>query len=461
MVTAQEILQDIQEAEIRWINLQFVDLEGTLRNLSIPSSSFDSSCFSKGITKLDPSGLEGFASKGDNIALYPDPETYSRIPWDNTSCRMFCNLKEPKSGSKSEFDSREVVSKTETTLASTGYTARIGFDLEFFVFDSITVDSSIPFKSQGYALDSREAAWNYYGQNYPVGFTDGYMVSSPKDAMYVFRSNVSDTLEGGFGIKVDSHKHSNSSTGHSSIEVREMPLKIAPEAFLTSKYVIKNVGVGSGLIPTFMPKPISKQKGCALSLRQSLWLNDRNVFIDPSDSSAELSQEGRYYIGGIMDHAPSLCAFTNPTTNSYKRLVGENLLKIDWSTGNSSKSIRVPTYSAGKDDSKHIDFLIPDPSCNPYVAFSATLLAGLDGIKRKIEPSSAGSVPKVAEKKASSKELPRTLWDAVEALRSDNDFIKVSFPTALIDAYSNIKKRASTEASTVPTPWEFKRYLDV
>ncbi|MFH1448507.1 MAG: glutamine synthetase beta-grasp domain-containing protein [Candidatus Micrarchaeota archaeon] len=457
MVTAQEVLKDIQESELRWVNLQFIDLEGRLRNMSIPSNTLNTNTFSRGIPKLDPTGIRSFRGAGDEMVLLPDPETYTRLPWDTLSCRMFCNLQEAMGGPRSEFDSRHVTSKTENALSGAGYSLRIGIKLEFFVFDSITADIQTPYKHQGYTLDSREGAWNYYGQNYPIDFGAGYMASPPMDALSVFRSNVSDMLEGAFAIRIDSHKHSYASTGHCSIEMRYSSLMKTADNVVTSKYVVRNVGLASGLMPTFMPKPINIQKGGSMCVHQSLWMNDKNIFFDPSEEKGELSQSGRYYVGGILSHAPALCALTNATTNSYKRLTAERMTHATWGFGDRSTSVRIPAYNKNNEDSKRIEYRLPDPGCNPHLSLSSIVLAGLDGIKNKIDPGSTNkSTPA-----ASGKALPRTLSDAIEALKSDSSFLRAAFPSTLVDQYCDAKNEDILRELTTPTPMEFKHYLDI
>jgi glutamine synthetase len=463
MVTAQDVLNSIQENEIRWIDLQFPDIEGYIHHVSIHSRYLTMNTFSRGVPKLDPSSIRGFGGAPEEMVLLPDPDTYSRLPWDATTARMLCNLQEPAGGPRSDFDPRYVAKKAESALAGAGYNSKIGLQLEFFIFDNVTVDAIAPQKSQGYSLDSREAAWNYYGQNYPVGLDDGYMAAPPKDALSVFRSNVSDMLEGVFDIEVSSHKHGHASTGHCCLELKYAPLTKSADNVLTSKYVIKNAGAAANLLPTFMPKPVHAQRGSSLRVHQSLWVGEKNGFFDPSESSCELSQLGRYYIGGILGHAPALCAITNATTNSYKRLVGEGMTRATWGIGNRYASIRVPVYEKGNEDSKRVDYRIPDPGCNSYLAFSALVMAGLDGIKSKVEPGEPiKGMPSEADlDKRASPKLPRNLGAAIENLRSDNAFLKGAFPSAMLDKYLELKREDVNTEAVMPTPLEFKRYLNV
>ncbi len=463
MATPQEVLDSVAENEIKWIDLQFVDLDGVLRHVSVQSGHLTLGSFSRGIPKLDTTSLRGFFGLPEEMVLVPDPDTYSRLPWDASAARLFCNLLDPSGASRSEFDSRHIARKAETALSGAGYAPKLGLQLEFFIFDNITVDALAPFKSQGYAIDSREAAWNYYGQNSPVGFSEGYMASTPKDSLAVFRSNVSDMLEGVFGIEVSSHKHGPSTAGHSVLELKHAGLLRAADNAVTAKHVVKSAGSASNLMPTFMPKPIHNQQGASLRAQQSLWVSEKNAFFDPNEPTCELSQLGRYYIGGLLAHAPALCAITNPTTNSYKRLLSEGITRATWGIGNRSASVRVPVYERKNEDSKRVDYRVPDPSCNPYLALSAIVLAGLDGIRSKMEPGEPikGRPTEVELDKRASPKLPRNLRDAVENLKGDNTFLKSAFPSAVLDRYCDLRQEDIYAEAVMPTPLEFRRYLGV
>ncbi len=463
MVTGQDVLNSVHEDEIKWIDLQFSDIEGRLHHVSVHSRYLNMNTFTRGVPKLDASSIRGFYGSSEELVLLPDPETYAKLPWDQTTARLFCNLQEPRGGNRSDFDSRYIAKKAESALSGMGYTSKIGLQLEFFIFDNVTVDSLAPHKSQGYAVDSREAAWNYYGQKYPIGFDSGYMASPPKDALSVFRSNISDMLEGVFGIEISSHKHGQATAGHSALELKyASPLRSA-DNLVTSKYVVKNAGAASNLMATFIPKPLYNQRGSSLRVHQSLWVGEKNAFYDANEPTGELSQAARYYIGGILGHAPALCAITNPTTNSYKRLMGEGFTRATWGIGNRSASVRVPVYERGNEDSKRVDYRIPDPACNPYLALSAVVMAGLDGIKNKVEPGEpiTGATPDSELDKRLSPKLPRSLRDALENLRGDNAFLKSAFPSAILDRYLELKAEDVQKDATMPTPLEFRTYLDV
>ncbi|MFH1470363.1 MAG: glutamine synthetase beta-grasp domain-containing protein [Candidatus Micrarchaeota archaeon] len=463
MATAQDVLNSVQEENIKWIDLQFTDIEGALHHVSVHSRYLNMNTFSRGVPKLDASSIRGFYGASEELVLLPDPDTYARLPWDQTTARLFCNLQEPRGGQRSEFDSRYVAKKAESALSGMGYSSKIGLQLEFYIFDNVTVDALAPHKSQGYGVDSREAAWNFYGQNYPIGLGAGYMAAPPKDALSVFRSNISDMLEGVFGVEISSHKHGQATAGHSALELKYASLIGSADNLVTSKYVVKNAASASNLLATFIPKPIYNQRGSALRVHQSLWINEKNAFYDQNDTSAELSQIARYYIGGILGHAQSLCAITNPTTNSYKRLASEGFTRATWGIGNRSASVRVPVYEKGVEDSKRIDFRVPDPACNPYLAISAIVMAGLDGIKNKVEPGEAtkGVLSDAELEKKLSPKLPSTLREALECLKSDNAFLKAAFPSAILDRYMELKLDDVGKDAVMPTPLEFRQYLDV
>jgi glutamine synthetase len=463
MVTAQDVLNAVQEGGIKWIDLQFTDIEGRLHHVSIHSRYLTANTFSRGVPKLDASSIRGFSGASEEMVLLPDPDTYSRLPWDPTTARLFCNLQEPGAGQRSDFDSRYVARKAETALSGAGYSSKVGMQLEFYIFDNVTVDAVAPHKSQGYSIDSREAAWNFYGQNYPIAFDSGYMAAPPNDALSVFRSNVSDMLENVFNIEISSHKHGQGTAGHSALELKYASLLGCSDNAMTAKYVIRSAGNAANLIPTFMPKPVYGQRGSSMRVHMSLWIGEKNAFFDPSDGGAELSQSARYYIGGILGHSPALCALTNPTTNSYKRLLGEGMTRATWGFGTRSASVRVPVYERGNEDSKRIDFRTPDPACNPYLAFSAIAMAGLDGIKNKVEPGEPiKGTPSEAElDRGIAPKLPRSLREALDNLKSDNAFLKQAFPSTILDRYLELKLDDVKADAVMPTPLEFRRYLDV
>ncbi len=462
MATAQDVLSSVQEENVKWIDLQFTDIEGCLHHVSVHSRYLTANTFSRGVPKLDASSIRGFQGAPEEIVLLPDPDTYAKLPWDPTTARLLCNLQELGGGQRSDFDPRYVSRKVESALSGAGFNSKIGLQLEFYMFDNVTVDALAPHKSQGYAIDSREAAWNFYGQNYPIGFDSGYMAAPPKDALSVFRSNVSDMLEGVFGIEISSHKHGHGTAGHSALELKYASLLRSADNAMTSKYVIKNAATASNLLATFMPKPIHNQKGSALRVHQSLWVGEKNAFYDTS-GEGELSQIARYYIGGILGHAPALCAITNATTNSYKRLLSEDMTRATWGLGNRSASVRVPLYEKGNEDSKRIDFRVPDPSCNPYLALSAIVMAGLDGIKNKVDPGDPvkGKLADADLDKRAAPKLPRNLREALEFLQSDSAFLKQAFPSVILDRYLELKADDVQKEAVMPTPLEFRQYLDV
>ncbi len=282
----------------------------------------------------------------------------------------------------------------------------------------------------------------------------------------VLRSESVSVMEDYFGVKCLVHHHEVAS---SQCEINMIPGDpiVTADNIMTLKYVVRNIAKKYGRVATFMPKPIFADNASGMHVHVSLWSGSKNLFYDSSDDYAELSQTGRCFIGGLLEHARSLSAITSPTTNSYKRLVPgyEAPVYLAWSRGNRSAAVRVPIYQKGEDKSKRIEYRPPDPFCNPYLALSGILLAGLDGIKKKIEPGdpvdeNIYSMP--AEKRASLgiRALPRNLWAAAEELRSDNEYLKPAFTSDVIDKIIEKEEKYIKELEMRPHPYEFQLYFD-
>lgn len=446
-----------------------MDVTGALQHISIPNHELDLTGFAHGIGKLDGSSIKGFkAISESDMILMPDPDTFARIPWETHTARMFCNIKEGADGPRFTRDSRFIAQKAEDALKNAGYThASFGPELEFFVFDSVTIDTHAPYRSQGYVIDSKEAAWNSFGQNFPIAFKEGYYPTPPQDTLQLFRTHVCETLEDSFGFTIEAHHHEVATAGQVEIDFRYDKMLKTADNVVTYKYVVKNLGAANGMIATFMPKPIFGDNASGMHSHQSIWKDDKNVFYDPNDKYAEISQTCRYYIGGLIEHGRTLCAFASPTTNSYKRLVPgyEAPVYLAWSKSNRSAAIRIPTYYKGIEAAKRIEYRPPDPSCNPYLAFSAMVAAGLDGIKKKIDPGDPVDenlyhLDSKKRKEFGVKELCGSLKEALDELKSDSNFLKGIFSNDIIEEYSALKEKEFIENSMRPTPYEFKLYLN-
>ncbi|MEM3031261.1 MAG: type I glutamate--ammonia ligase [Candidatus Micrarchaeia archaeon] len=470
MAKPEEVLKRMGDENIRWVDLQFVDVAGFLHHITIPAHQLDAEAFAEGIGKLDGSSVRGFKKISESdMVVVPDADTYARIPWENNTARFFCNISEAFGGGRFQKDPRHIAQRAEDAVKSAGFTTSYwGPEIEFFVFDATTVDGVVPFRSQGYSLDSREAAWNSYGQNFPIDFKQGYCKVPPQDTLQLFRAQVSEMLEENFNITVEAHHHEVATAGQCEIDIRYDELTRSADNTITYKYVIKNTAAANAMLATFLPKPVFGDNANGLHTHQSLWKGDKNAFYDATDKYAEMSQTMRYYIGGLLEHAAALCAVCAPTTNSYKRLVPgmEAPAYIAWGKRNRSAAVRVPVYHKGVERSKRLECRIPDPSCNPYLAFAALAAAGLDGIKKKrdcgdpVDENIYGLDDK-KRKELGIKELPGKLEAALDELESDHAFLKGIFTQDIIDAHLELKREEIRQNDIRPTPYEFKSYLNI
>ncbi len=475
---AQNILRKIKDDNIKWLEFQFVDILGSLQHISIPTNSISEEDLLEGFGKLDGSSIRGFKEIHESdMLMKPDIKTFSILPWYNDgqkTARCIVDVYEGFTKERFSRDSRFIAQKAEEEARKMGFdTSYWGPELEFFVFDSVQllpspIAARDSWSGSGYSIESLEAPWhNNGGKNYPINFKAGYYPSSPQDTLTEFRNEVCRTLTENFGIMLDAHHHEVATAGQCEINMKYDELIKMADNVMTYKYVIKMLASRMGKIATFMPKPIFGDNASGMHTHQSLWKDGKNLFFDPNDKHAELSQLGRYYIGGLLEHSRALTAITNPTTNSFRRLVPgyEAPVFVAWSIKNRSANVRIPMYFKGIEHAKRAEFRTPDPSCNPYIAFAAMLMAGLDGIKRKIDPGSPvdEDIYKLTPERRRSlgvKELPGSLKEAIECLLSDNDFLKPVFTGDFLERYVEFKKDEHLQISLRPTPWEFFTYLN-
>ena len=475
------VLQRIQEENITFIDFWFVDIFGELHRMGMPSYAIDESSFTNGLEKLDGSSISGFKSvnKSDMI-LKPDPTSFRILPpdYDNgtrVNARIICDLYEGNTTEKSRYnrDSRGISYKAASKLSNFGFThTNWGPEVEFFVFDNINVYPS-PYAAthsgggSGYSIESKESPWAKGNISTAIDFKEGYYPSQPKDTLETFRKDICDDLYKYFGIKIEAEHHEVATSGQCEINLVYDEMLGMADNVITVKNVVKVKAKRQNKVATFMPKPIFGDNASAMHTHQSLWNNNTNAMYDPNDDIAQLSQVGRYYVGGILEHASALCAISNPTTNSYKRLVPgfEAPVNMCWGIGNRSAAIRVPMYYRNQEKSKRIEYRVPDPTANIYLLEAALLLAGLDGIKRKLDPGDPveENVYKLSdEKKREYKigSLPVSLKGALDALRSDQDFLKEVFTLDFLDTYIELKQKEYVAFAQTPTPWEVSMYTD-
>ena len=475
------VLEKIQAEGITFLDFWFVDIFGELKRMGMPSYAIDENSFKHGLEKLDASSILGFKSvnKSDMI-LKPDPDTFRILPpgYDNghrKNARLICDLYEGNTAAKSRYnrDSRGIAKKATAKLEGTGIThTNWGPEVEFFVFDAITVYPS-PYAAthsyggSGYSIESKESPWAKGNISTAIDLKEGYYPSQPKDTLETFRKDVCDDLHRYFGIRIEAEHHEVATSGQCEINLAYDDIIAMADNVVTVKNVVKVKAKRSGKVATFMPKPIYGDNASAMHVHQSLWADGNNVMYDPEDSVAQLSQTGRYYIGGILNHARALCAISNPTTNSYKRLVPgfEAPTGICWGMGNRSATVRVPMYYRNQQKSKRIEYRVPDPTANIYLLEAALLLAGLDGIRRKMDPGDPVeenvyklSVAKRREYGIGS--LPLSLRGALNELQSDNSFLRDVFTLDFLDKYSELKHKEYSAFAQTPTAWEVSMYAD-
>ena len=471
--SADEVFAKIKHDQIKFIDLQFSSLTGRFHHTTISADTFTPDQMQDGLPKLDGSSIVGFTSIDDSdLILKPDPNTYATIPWmvEHKTARLLCDIYWGFGRGRLERDPRGIAQKAEEYVKAQGYDfSSWGPEVEFFVFDKVHWDVLTPYKGQSYSIESKEAPWSQEGTGYPMGLQEGYYPSTPSDTLSSFRSECVDVLIEHFGILCDNHHHEVATAGQCEIDIRYDYLTNAADATQSYKYVIRNIAQKHGKVATMMPKPISMDSGSGMHTNVSLWKNNTNLFYD-KDEKEELSQIGRYFCGGILNHARALVAITNPTTNSYHRLVPgyEAPAYIAWSGSNRSAIVRVPQHFKGEKYSylKRLEFRAPDPSANPYLVFSAVLAAGLDGLKKKTDPGEQVredifKMSRGERKKRGINILPVNLGEALDALESDRKFLNPIFSNSVIDKIIELERRDQREIAIRPHPHEFYLYFDV
>ncbi len=471
--SSDEVFAKIKHDNIKFIDLHFTSLTGRFHHTTISANTFTPDQMEDGLPKLDGSSIVGFTNIDDSdLILKPDPNSFALIPWmtDHKTARLLCDVYWGFGRGRLDRDPRSIAQKAEVYTKSQGYDySNWGPEVEFFVFDKIHWDVLTPYKGQSYSIESVEAPWSQEGTGYPMGLQEGYYPSTPSDTLTPFRNECVDILNEQFGILCDNHHHEVATAGQCEIDIRYDSLTNSADATQTYKFVIRNVAKKYGKVATMMPKPISMDSGSGMHTNVSLWKKSENLFFDINEKD-ELSQTGRYFCGGIINHAKALTAITNPTTNSYHRLVPgyEAPVYIAWSGSNRSAIIRVPQHFKGEKYSylKRLEFRAPDPSSNPYLVFSSVLAAGLDGIKKKSDPGEQihediFKMTRTERKKREIETLPANLGEALDELESDRKFLSPIFPNNVLDKVIELERRDQREISIRPHPHEFYLYFDV
>jgi len=470
---AEEVLQFIRDEDVKFLDVRFCDLPGVMQHFNLPVSSVDESLFDVG-QMFDGSSIRGFqAIHESDMKIVPDVKTAYLDPFraEKTLVINF-SIRDPFTDEPYSRDPRQIAAKAEAYLASTGIadTAYFAPEAEFYIFDSVRFQTS---QNAGfYYIDSVEGAWNTGreeeggNKGYKTRYKGGYFPVPPNDQFADLRDQMVLKLEE-VGLLVERAHHEVGTAGQQEINYRFDTLQQAADDVMKFKYVIKNVAWNADKTVTFMPKPLFGDNGSGMHVHQSLWKDGVPLFYDELGYGG-LSDTARWYIGGLLKHAPSLLAFTNPTVNSYHRLVPgyEAPVNLVYSQRNRSACIRIP-ITGSNPKAKRIEFRCPDPSSNPYLAFAAMLMAGLDGIKNKIEPpqpvdkdlyelppDEARSIPQV----------PASLTEVLDALEADHDFLLEGgvFTPDVIETWIDFKRSAEVDPIRLrPHPHEFELYYDI
>jgi glutamine synthetase len=467
----QQIVKMIEKEQVEVVDLRFTDFPGVWQHFSVPARQLTVESFEEG-HGFDGSSIRGWQSINESDMLVkPDPATAFVDPFFQAKTLVLtCSVFDPITGEGYTRDPRFVAKKALAYLAETGIadTAFFGPEAEFFIFDDVRFDQSS--NAGFYMVDSVEGAWNSgtdEGPNlgYKPRLKEGYFPVPPTDKHQDIRSEMMLTLES-VGVPIECQHHEVGTGGQCEIDVRFASIVEMADRMMRYKYIVKNVANKYGKTATFMPKPIFGDNGSGMHTHVSLWKDGAPLFA--GDGYAGLSEMALYGIGGLLAHAPALLAFTNPTTNSYKRLVPgyEAPVNLAYSRRNRSASIRIPMYSPSP-KAKRIEFRCPDPACNPYFAFSAILMAVIDGIQNKIEPGDPldkdiYDLP--AEEAAKVEKTPPTLAHALEALEKDHEFLTRGdvFTADVIETQVSYKRKKEVEAIALrPHPYEFALYYDI
>ncbi len=470
--TPEEVLSLVESEGIEIVDFRFSDLPGLMQHYSMPAHELTLDVFEEG-NGFDGSSIRGFQEiQESDMLLVPDPNTAVVDPFrEHKTLNLNCFVRDPVTGESYSRDPRYVAKKAEDYLVSTGVadTAYFGPEAEFFIFNDIRFDQN---SHEGYYfLDSVEGIWNSGKDEGPnLGFKprhkEGYFPVPPMDHFQDLRSEMILTMEK-LGIEVEIQHHEVGTAGQAEIDMRFDTLSAMADKLMLYKYVVKSVARANGLSATFMPKPIFADNGSGMHVHSSLWKGGEPLFYSEL-GYAGLSDLGRWYIGGLLEHAPAILAFAAPTTNSYKRLVPgyEAPVNLVYSQRNRSAACRIPLYSKSP-KAKRVEFRCPDPSCNPYLAFSAILMAGLDGVQKKIEPpdpvdKDLYDLP--PEELAAVPTVPASLEASLKALEEDNDFLRAGgvFTDDLIETWIAYKREHEIDPVRLrPHPWEFMLYYDI
>ncbi|MCL4468376.1 MAG: type I glutamate--ammonia ligase [Deltaproteobacteria bacterium] len=469
-MTPKDVLKLIEEKKIRYVDMKFLDFIGTWQHFTAPVHELNEDIFEEGLG-FDGSSIRGWQPiHASDMLVIPDASTAMVDPFmQEPTISIICNIQDPITKEYYTRDPRNIARKAENYLKSTGIgdIAYFGPELEFFIFDDIRYSQSV---NEGYySIDSVEGQWNTGrienpNLGYKPRYKEGYFPVSPTDSQTDIRSEIVTAMEN-VGLKIEKHHHEVATGGQAEIDMVFDSLLRMGDSVMWYKHVVKNIAHKNGKTATFMPKPLFGDNGSGMHTHQSIWKGGKPLFA--GNGYGGMSELAMHYIGGILKHAAAICAFTNPTTNSYRRLVPgfEAPVNLAYSSRNRSASIRIPMYSPSP-KSKRIEVRFPDPASNSYLAFSAMLMAGLDGIQNKIKPGEPldkdiyGLSPEELKNVPST---PGSLEEALNALKKDHEFLLKGdvFTSDVIETWIEYKTKAEVNPVKLrPVPLEFSLYFD-
>lgn len=465
----KDVIQFAKDNDCKFVDLKFIDLPGIWQHTTIPANRLTEDMFEEGIG-FDGSSVRGWQPiNASDMLMTPDPTTARIDPFPaHKTLSLICKISDPITGQPYGRDPRYIAKKAENHLRSTGIadTAYMGPEAEFFVFDSVRYESSP--RTGFFEIDSAEASWNSgkAGPNlgHKIRPKEGYFPVSPNDSLVDVRADMMTVLmDSGIVVEVGHHEVASAQC---EIGIKFSTLSSTADNLMWFKYVVKNVAKRHNKSATFMPKPLFGDNGSGMHTHQSLWKDGKNLFA--GDGYAGLSDLGSWYIGGILKHAKALAALTNPTTNSYKRLVPgyEAPVNLAYSSRNRSASIRIPVAAGNSPNGRRIEVRFPDATCNPYLAFAAMMMAGLDGIQNRIDPGDPLDKDIYALSPEELKTVPKcpgSLDEALEALEKDHEFLLRGdvFTRDVIETWIDYKREREVDAVRLrPVPHEFYLYYD-
>jgi glutamine synthetase len=466
----KKVLEFVKEHNVQVLDLRFTDIPGLWHHVSYPINQLSEDSFEEGFG-MDGSSIRGWAAIHESdMLLIPDAGKYILDPFTEVpTLVMVCDVIDPVTKQRYDRDPRYIAKKAEMYLASTGLadTAYFGAEAEFFIFDNVRFDQN---EHEGfYFIDAEEGRWNSgrveNNLGYRPRYKEGYFPVAPTDHYQDLRTEMALTMQNA-GLVVECHHHEVATGGQTEIDLKFDSLIKSADSMMLYKYIVKNVANQYGKTVTFMPKPLFQDNGSGMHTHQSLWKGGKPLFA--GDGYAGLSQMALWYIGGLIKHGPALSALIAPTTNSYKRLVPgfEAPVNLAYSRRNRSAACRIPMYSASP-KAKRVEFRPPDPSCNPYLAFSAMLMAGLDGIENKLDPGQPldkDIYDLGPEELAKVPSMPGSLESALDHLARDYQFLLKGdvFTEEMLNTYIDYKRDKEVNAMRLrPHPYEFQMYYDI